>query len=287
MHFLKYILGSAFFILFIAACNLEKEIDLDLPVYESQPVVECYLEPGKPFYLLLTKSASYFAPFPADITGFLENIQEKGATVIIRNKDKEYLLAEGIYIDFETQKVFNYGNTELVPEDFDNDFELEIRLASGKTITSATKILPIVPIDSVVVEFKSAEVKDSLARVLTYFKDANLSAENFFRRQLHWNSLTDSIPQQDFIATDRFAENGKIVFGTGYTFPEGDTIYNTLYHISPAYFDYLESVFNAAASNGNPFGQPSRIISNLDGDANAIGVFTGLSYVRVMTIVKR
>jgi len=287
MYFLKYILGSAFFILFIAACNLEKEIDLDLPVYESQPVVECYLEPGKPFYLLLTKSASYFDPFPSDITGFLENIQEKGATVIIRNKDKEYLLAEDIYIDFETQKVFNYGNTELVPEDFDNDFELEITLAGGKTITSVTKILPVVPIDSVVVEFKSAEVKDSLARVLAYFKDANLSAENFFRRQLHWNSLTDSIPQQDFIATDRFAENGKIVFGTGYTFPEGDTIYNTLYHVSPDYFDYLESVFNAAASNGNPFGQPSTIVSNVRGDANAIGIFTGLSYVRQMTIIKK
>lgn len=283
----KYILLAFFSMAFLAACNLEKEIDLELPLYESQPVVECYLEPGKPFYLLLTRSAGYFDPFPTDVVGFLENIQEKGAQVVIRHDGKEYVLTEGIYLNPETGKIFNYGNAALVPEDFENNFELEITLQNGKSITGTTKILPAVPLDSMVVEFKSNNPEDSLARVLTYLTDTDLSFENFYRRQLHWNSLNDSIPEQDFIATDRFAENGRIVFGTGYSFPEGDTIYNTLYHISPDYFNYLESVFNAAASNGNPFGQPSTIVSNVGGDANALGIFTGLNYVRAMTIIKK
>ena len=68
---------------------------------------------------------------------------------------------------------------------------------------------------------------------------------------------------------------------------EGDTIYNTIFHIDRAYYNFWESTFNAVSSNGNPFGQPSAVISNLEGNAGAIGIFTGLSYDRVMTIVKK
>jgi hypothetical protein len=104
---------------------------------------------------------------------------------------------------------------------------------------------------------------------------------------LHENSLTDSIPQQDFTTNDDYVDDKVIVFGTGYDFKEGDTIYNTMFHIERAYFDFWESTFNAISSNGNPFGQPSSIISNVQGDAGAIGIFTGLSYDRVTTVVTK
>ena len=77
------------------------------------------------------------------------------------------------------------------------------------------------------------------------------------------------------------------MFGSGYQFSEGDTVINTLFHIEKAYADFLESVDAAIGANGNPFGQPSTIISNLEGDAGAIGIFTGLSYDRVVTIISR
>ena len=102
----------------------------------------------------------------------------------------------------------------------------------------------------------------------------------------HINSL-DSIPDQDFTTNDDFVDDRKIVFGSGYDLKEGDTIYNTIFHIDRAYFEFWESTFNAFSSNGNPFGQPSGIVSNVKGDANAIGIFTGLSYDRVMTVVKK
>ena len=47
----------------LMGCNLEQEIELDLPEYDSRPVVECYLEAGKPFSLLLSQSSPYFDPF--------------------------------------------------------------------------------------------------------------------------------------------------------------------------------------------------------------------------------
>jgi hypothetical protein len=265
------------------SCNLEKEVDLDLPAYDRQPVVECYLEPGQPFNLLLSRSVSFFDPFPADST-FLDQLLIDDATVSIEHGGKLYPLSNGFFFNPLTLKFFNYGSTELVPQTFDTDFKLRITLADGKTISAMTQILRPVPIDSIVVQFPSDEPKDSLARVLTYLTD-DASQVNFYRRQIHENNLRDSLPDQDFISTDRFVDNQVLAFGTGYDFAVGDTVYNTVYHISHDYFDYLESAFNASASNANPFGQPSTIVSNLGGDA--IGIFTGLSYVRVMTIIKR
>ena len=129
------------------------------------------------------------------------------------------------------------------------------------------------------------EAQDTLARCLTYISD-DPNTVDYYRRMLHHNSL-DSIPNQDFTTNDDYVDDRTIVFGTGYEFKEGDTIYNTIFHIDRAYFDFWESTFHAINSNGNPFGQPSSIISNVQGDPEAIGIFTGLSYDRVMTVVEK
>lgn len=263
--------------------NLEKEIDLELPLYESQYVVECYLEPGQAFSLALTRSVPYFEPFPSDPLQFVDQILVDSAEVTITHNGQDYVLANGLFLNPFTSKIYNYYNAELVPEDFDNDFSLKITTPDGKTITATTRILPVVPIDSIVVEFD--EEQDTLARALTYISD-DPNTVDFYRRMIHENSL-DSIPDQDFTTNDDFVDDKKIVFGTGYDFTEGDTIYNTIFHIDRAYFDFWESTFNSINSNGNPFGQPSSIISNLSGDAGAIGIFTGLNYDRVMTIVTK
>ena len=111
------------FVFFLYSCGgLEKEIDLELPVYESQIAVECYLEPGQPFILLLTKSAAYFDAFPTEELEFVESILEQEAEVTIRHKGVTYDLRNEIFFNPITNKVYNYFNAELVPEEFDNDF---------------------------------------------------------------------------------------------------------------------------------------------------------------------
>ena len=269
---------------FSACGNLEKEINLELPAYEPQYVVECYLEPGQPFSLLLTKSTPYFEPFPSDLLNFVSNIVVDSAEVTITHDGVDYILANEPTINPTTFKLYNYTNPALVPMEYDHDFSLKITTPDGKRITATTRILPVVPIDSIVVEFDVE--RDTLARCLTYISDDPTTVD-FYRRMIHQNSLIDSIPNQDFTTNDDYVDNSTIVFGTGYEFKEGDTLYNTIFHIERAYFDFWESTFNSISSNGNPFGQPSSIISNLQGDAGAIGIFTGLSYERVMTIVTK
>lgn len=272
------ILLSPFFLL--TACELEKEVNIELPDYESRLVVECYLEPGEPFSLLLTRSAAYFDPFPTDNNQFLENLLVGGAAVTIRYKNTTYELENEISFNGATNKLFNYNASQKVPEDYDTDFELHILTAEGETISGKTRILRPVPIDSVIVEFDDS---DTLARVLTYFTDIP-NEDNYFRRMLHRNNVVDSLRIQDFTTDDRIIED-VVVFGSRYDFQVGDSAINTLFHIDQDYYNFLESLRIAVNSNGNPFGQPSPIITNLEGTANATGIFTGLSYDQKMIVV--
>ncbi len=277
-------------LLFAAVCilyacgNLEKEITLELPAYEPKYVVECYLEPGQPYTLLLTRSNAYFDPFTFQDINFLTTLLEDSAEVRIRHDGQEVVLKNQLFFNPFNQKVFNYVSQEKVPADYDSDFELEIRTRHGKTLRSRTRLLPVVPIDSVVVEF--SERNDTLARVLTYFTDPP-EPTNFYRRMLHHHSL-DSIPLQDFATSDDFVEDSTVVFGSGYDFAPGDTVYTTLVHIESTYHDFLESVFGAIDANGNPFAQPGAILSNVySDDAPVIGIFTGLSYDRRRVIIHK
>ncbi len=278
-------LGALWFLAgwLFSSCNLEKEVDIDLPEYESQLVVECYLEPGLPYRLSLSKSAAYFAPFPnpGDVNGFLQELLVQGAEVRIRHKDQVIALENRLSIDLENQRLYNYTGNDRVPLDTLEPFFLEIITPEGKKITGQTRLLPKVPIDSVVVEFKEG---DTLARTLTYFGDPG-EGSDFFRFVLR-HANRDSIPLQDFTLDDRFVEKS-FVLGAAYEFAEGDTLVHSLYHLEEPYYRFLESLQRAVFGNGNPFAQPSPLISNLGGDAGAVGVFTGLQYDRLVTIIKR
>ncbi|HHG85526.1 MAG TPA: DUF4249 family protein, partial [Bacteroidetes bacterium] len=70
---------------------------------------------------------------------------------------------------------------------------------------------------------------------------------------------------------------------TFYAWELGELAIITVYHIDEPYWRYLETSDEAESSNGNPFGQPGRVISTVDG---GIGVFTGLSFTRDTVIIQ-
>lgn len=263
------------------SCDLEKEIEIQLPDYEPSLVVECYLEPDQPFALLLTDSDPYFEAFPDLTDDFLDAILVDSAEVEILHNGTIYSLQNQLYFDPVKQKIFNYYLPVSVPYDTAHPFELRIITKDGRTVEASTKLLPRILIDSVVVEFQE---NDTLARVLTYFTDPPAS-NNYYRRMLHEGSL-DSVARQDFPTDDRIFE-GDVVFGTTFDFSEGTIVFNTLYHIDEDYYRFLESVNGAINASINPFAQPSSIISNVSGTGTPIGIFTGLIYDRKETLIKR
>lgn len=262
-----------------AACNLTQDIEIELPNYESQTMVECYLIPGQPFAALITKSAAYFDPFPRTPEQFLEQTLVDGAEVNITYGNTTVKLTNQIFVNPFTGQIFNYVAPTLVPALFNQPFHLEVITDEKSPITATTFIPTRVPIDSTVVEFNP---KDSLARVLVYWTD-NQNEQNFYRRTQAVGTR-DSITI-DFPLDDTFNDNSKFVVGSGFDFAVGDTVFNTIYHLTPDHFTFLNSVFNAAAGNGNPFAQPSTIQSNVKGNKNPLGIFTGLTLEERMTII--
>jgi hypothetical protein len=258
--------------LVFASCDLEKEIELELPEYERQTVVECYLEPGLPFTLLLTKSDGFFSSFGDLDESFLTNLLEEGAEVNIKYGNETVTLANDFAFNPFTGKLFNYSSSEIVPEDFESEFSLEIKTSEGELITSKTKIMPQTPIDSLVIEFEPFTDVDTAARVLTYTTD-DLDVANFYRFILAVGAIPDV--EQDFVVDDELLESEISVFGTNYSFNPGDTITSTFIQMSEDYYRFKNSVDNSVASNGNPFGQPGVISSNVEGDRDPMGIFTG------------
>lgn len=261
------VIGLSFLIF---SCNLEKEIEFELPPHESLLMVEAYLEPGKPYRLLLTETLPYLA-IP-DTLPFVNN-----ATVVISVNGNSDTLVNGLFVDFETEKFYNYGSGTIVTDNPDQAYTLSIDDGAGRIANSASVSMSPIQIDSLKFSYSA---QDTAASVQTWFFDPE-TEDNFYRFTLNRKQLTKT-PKQDFTTDDRFFE-GKVVFGSGFDFKQGDTVISTLFHIDEQYHDFLETFLDAQDSNGNPFVQPSQIKTNIDGGT---GIFTTLNFVRDSLIIQ-
>ena len=264
----------------LVSCDLNQEIEIELPEYTPQITVECYVQNGKPFNLLLTKSVGYFDPLVLDPQEYLEQILVNDAQVSVVVENETYELVNGAFLDPTSFTLNNYASSELVNFDPGTDLALEVKLADGKVLSANTSIVEPLEIDSISIEFN--EVQTDMARCLI-FGDDNDPEVNYVRRMLHDGSLDSLVI--DFVATDEFTEGDRFVFGSDYSFERGDTVINTLIHINKEYYDFYQSVQGAAFVNGNPFGQPGQLISNIEGEGNPIGIFTSISVDTTFTIV--
>lgn len=256
--------------LFLCSCSLEKEVDLNLPVYERELIVECYLEPGKPYRLLLQESVGYLDSFEIPLVD--------DATVVIRHNGNSDTLSPGAFLDFQGFKFFNYQSPTIVPEDFDNDFELFVRDDQGREVTARTRMMPRVSFKDISYQFD----EDSMAAVTVRWDDF-AGIKNYYRYSLHENEFTEDGLQFVFTLDDRIGDGEEFVLSSLFFREVGDTVITTVYHLEEAYWRYLQTTDDAQGANGNPFAQPTSIISNIEG---GIGIFTGLIFDRDTIIIE-
>lgn len=254
---------------FFSGCELSKDVEVPLPPYESKLVIECYLEAGKPYRMAVTETSSYFSePQLPDV---------RDATVQIAINGKTETLRYHYVSDTVNRKVYNYASTALVPDIVHAVCSVEVEDTLGRKITGEARFMPVVPIKEVSWEFD----EDSAAYVLMRFDDA-ADTENYYRFQVHRNSPSTNA-ETDYIVDDSFTNGKEVTLGTGYDFLKGDTVYVTLYHLEKRYYDFMQSVENAANANGNPFAQPATIKSTVQG---GIGVFATLVYDRKKMVIE-
>lgn len=250
-------------------CN--KEIKLDLPEYETKMVLEFYLEDNKPLSCLLQESINF-----TDTAQFklIEN-----ALIVLSYGNVKDTLINTFYFDQQFQKIYNYHNPKIIQLQANVDYEVYVKDSKGRELRGRTRLNNIVPIDSLLYNFNS----DNLAAAGLIFNDQG-NKKNYYRI-VAFEDLPTVIEDDvwDITFEDNLFNGDQFSFYTGYSFNPGDTVVGRLYHLTEEHNNFAESVNNAQSSNGNPFGQPANIISNLSG---GIGIFTTLAYDEKKIVIR-
>jgi hypothetical protein len=251
-----------FMVCSIWACNQTKNIDVVLPAINSQPVVECYIEPGQPYRLSLTESVSYFSSPTIPVIPH--------ALVLITHQGITDTLHYHTVPDTAQGKTYYYvgDTTKKAPYDYNTPYTLYIKDSLGRVLTATTTILPPIPIDTVEFQFNNT----GRAITILYFRDNPITTD-YYRFMVVVNP---GIFQEkgDIVFSDQYFQTPSQVIESQITVERG-MIYVYLMHLTADYYNFLMSANNAINANGNPFVQPASIQSNING---GIGIFTGLSY---------
>jgi hypothetical protein len=271
----------------LSAC--EKDINISLPPVQSQIVVEGHIETGTGAWVVLTRSTGFFATI--DTSALLNSIV-KNALVIV---------SDGLFTDTLPAIVdFNYLSTTYLPYYYKKtnpkvighpggSYSLVI-LVDGKKLTANTTLpVPAVKLDSV--WFKLNPPSDSLGFVWAHLTDP-AADQNFYRwyvKRLH--------KDKKFLAPIGSAFNDKFINGKSFDFgydrgmepnstskddnnaergyfKKGDSVVVKFCSIDYDAYNFYASYEAAAVGNGNPFGSPSNVKSNIQG---GLGVWAGFS----------
>lgn len=254
-------------VLFLVSCNSKKEIDLKLPPYKPQYIVECYLTPNEPFRLLLSQSSGIENSIPLNPLIF--------ADVRVFHKNDTILFDDFPVVDTAFYKAYNYVSNSIVEYDTINPYFLEIKIRnSNEVLRAQTRFLKRPKINKI-----GMSTIDGIDISLNLSIDDVSKSENNY----YYFMIIDSLKRYDFEARprnsalldDKLVTDRQIGIYSSYKYNEGESLITRVYNITKEHYDFLASVDEAQNANGNPFGRPTFITSNVSG---GVGIFTTLNY---------
>ena len=261
----------------LSSCkSFTQDIKVDLPAFKKQVVIEAYLEPNKAAQVAITGTQDYFG-----IIG-LPFINK--AKVKLSDGTRTFDLIQSNKIDLsnpKNPKLFNYttkdGDTFSMREGV--KYTISVDTGAAPLVTAETYWLRKVQWDTI--KTNRYNGRDDKMNIVFSFYD-NLSTQDYYRIMIKNISDSNRIVR-DYISDDHNSDHGKLVSGTAFDFKAGDTLDLTLYHITKEYYDYLLTSSRARQGVGNPFSEPSAILSNVK---NGSGIFTTLPYERKRVVLK-
>ncbi len=285
---------NVFFVLLLAGLmtglsSCEKDITVDLPDPEIQLVIEGYINPGGPAYVFISNTAAFFDPVDSQS---LLAATEKNALVTV---------SDGVITDTLIPPVPGIGYFYISPfitGEVGKTYTLSVRTQSGKTATAITSISPPVTLDSI--WFERQSVDDTLGWTWARLTDSPLPGNSYrwFAKRLGKDD--DFIAPIGSVLEDKFFNGLSFVFAynrgmkanstadddnneeEGF-FKVGDTIVVKFASITKESFEFWRAAETQASSNGNPFGSPAPIKSNITG---GIGIWEGFSYTLDTTVAQ-
>jgi len=280
MKYLFLITASLIFI------SCEKGVTFDLEESAPKLVVEATIETNQLPFVVLSKSQNFFAQINPDIlaASFVRNADVYMSNGIVTNKLKEYSspLPNGsnfyfYSLDQSSPSTIFYGRENT-------QYSLRI-VVDGKEYTATTKI-PVINrrIDSVfwkqapgsndpnkaVVMVKATD-QLGLGDYIRYFTKRN--NEGFYPA---FNSVFDDqiIDGTSYeVEVERGVDRTRDLPDDYTLFEKGDTVTLKLCQIDKATFDFWRTMEFSYANIGNPFGSPTKVLSNISN--GALGYFGG------------
>ena len=281
MKYLFCIIAVSFILI-----SCEKGVTFDLDEPAPKLVVEATIETNQPPFVVLSKSQNFFANITPDIlaASFVRNAEVFVSNGVLIHKLKEYAtpLSNGYTFYFYAIDSSNLS-TAFVGQT-NAQYNLKI-ISEGKEYTATTKIPGITRrIDSLfsrpapgsndtnkAVLMVRATDRAGFGDYIRYFTKRN--SEGFFPA---FNSVFDDqvIDGTSYeVEVERGVDRTRDLPDDYTLFEKGDTVTVKLCEIDKATFDFWRTMEFSYANIGNPFGSPTKVLSNISN--GALGYFGG------------
>ena len=296
---MKNIFYLVLFSIVLVSCT--KEVNIDIPGYKENLVIDGNIETGQPAIVLLSTTNNIYSPTNLDayLEGFIS-----GATVIVSDGIATDTLVEictddlpagteeiaAAFFGIPVEQLIElhlcaYISTSIVGE-VGKTYSLKV-IHDGKTHTSSTKIYQTKALDSLYWKpqgsssefgFSWAKLSDIAATndayrwETKYISDLNFNKPfNPFFNDKFFNGLTFEFAYENPMSYDdaTYPEDFR-----GY-YRVGDTIVIKFSKIGIKEYNFFEKKYNQMYSGGNPFATPTNIPTNIVG--GAFGVWVGYS----------
>jgi hypothetical protein len=288
-----------FVLLLLAACT--KEVQIDLPGYKEQLVVDGRIETGLPAIVLLSKTSNVYST--TNFESYLNSFVDDAVVVLSDGTNTDTLtkictddlppgledVAAGIFgipaAQLSSLHLCAYISLNMVGE-VGKTYTLQI-LHNGKTYTSSSRIAEPVALDSLYWKpegnfsdrgFSWAKLSDPANTTDAYCWEVKYSSEatysktfNPFFNDKFFNGLTFEFGYENPMSfQDTTANNPYRGF-----YKLGDTVVVKLSKIGQKEFNYFEKKYNQMYSGGSPFAVPTNVPTNISG--GALGIWAAYS----------
>jgi len=287
-----------------------KEVEIDIPGYEEQLVIDGRIETGQPPFVLISRTKDIYAP--TDLQSFIDGFVS-GAIVTVSNgtttvqlnelctnnipPGTEAIVAGILGIPVEDLANFNIcGYVSLDPLIFGEigkTYTLNV-VAEGNTYSSSTQILPPTPLNSVYWQPDGALSDYGYSWANLSDPPGQFDAYKWEIKRINTDSTGNPI---DANFTEPFSPVFNDDFFDGFTFdffydnphgyedgvlneysglyPIGDTIVIKFSKMDKDVYEFMEKKYTQLATGGNPFATPTNIPTNIEG--GALGIWAGYS----------
>lgn len=279
MQQLKYFISIIIFLLFLS-CQKEDEI-------KSKIVVEGWIEEEKPPIVMLHYTYT-FGERDTSLEKLVEDQLIMWARVTIDNNEDEEILIGQLSMDLVPP--YKYSTARMLGE-VGKEYNITVEY-EGEILSATTKLLPKVPIDSIVVQ----NMHDQNYYINVYFKDFDNKTNNYYILMYKYKGKSQFLACPMGITNSSMAVDGNLSIiahrhvsslisdtKTSMFFEKGDSVFFKLCHIDSTAYEVWHSILAQEFSPNIPITSTSNIKTNIN---NGIGYWCGMNGTEKFIVVK-